>query len=334
MTDQEIEETRQRYLDVLGPLFLPADPVSNDIIRYFASLLRIVGMEDKGWDPYLESRAIIHDLDAILQSELPENKFPDRQLTTWRMGLLMYSHMVEMDAPYEVLTNLLRFRLGKGYSPNPYFMFLKKDEQKRVKRSGIFPKQKIRIIKSLAKEANSVVGDIFDEFYDGELRNAISHADYIITGSEFRVRRGTGAVGAYSVPLAALNQLITKCQIFMGTFFALDSDVRRFWGKRKQTAVAYDLRYKGLMEILVDGNDLMCGFKVHWPNNTESTYRRTEEGIDMVNCMLDFKNAAIECMVGLYARNPGDFSPLVESGESPKYTKIEGTGEIPSWHEG
>src|SRR5215831_2877991 len=151
MTREEIEAIRQSYTESLRPLFFPDDPISNDIVKFFASLLRIVGMEDKGWDPYLESRSTLRDLDSILQLDLPPDKFPDKEVTVWRMGLLMYSHMVEMDAPYEVLTNLLRFRLGKGYSPNPYFMFLTKDQQRRFKRSGIYPKQKIDIIKSLSQ---------------------------------------------------------------------------------------------------------------------------------------------------------------------------------------
>lgn len=48
MTNEEIEVIRQRYIDYLEPLFFPEDPVSNDIVKYFASLLRIVGMEDRG----------------------------------------------------------------------------------------------------------------------------------------------------------------------------------------------------------------------------------------------------------------------------------------------
>ncbi len=129
MTDDELEATRERYYQALKPLFLPDDPVSNDIVRYFASLLRIVGMEDKGWDPYIESRGTLEDLNAILQSEHAETIFENKDFTTWRMGLLMYSHIVEMDAPYEVITNLLRFQLGKGYSPNPYYMFFNNKEK-------------------------------------------------------------------------------------------------------------------------------------------------------------------------------------------------------------
>ncbi len=332
MTEDEIEKTRHRYIGALRPLFLPEDPTGNDIVKYFASLLRIVGMEDKGWDPYLESRGILEDINAILQSEHSGTIFPDKDFTMWRMGLLMYSHIVEMDAPYEVLTNLLRFRLGKGYSPNPYYMFSNSKEKKRFKRSGIYPIQKIKIIKMLSEEAGVPVGDIFDEFYDGNLRNSISHSDYILTEKQFRVRNGTGSVGAYSISLERLNELITKAKLFISTFFGLDNAAREVWGGKKHQAIPYDPVYKGLIEILVDDDDLMCGFKVHWPNNSESVYRRTQEGIDMINCMLDMENSTIEFMVGLYARQPGSFSPLVEKDGVPIYTEIEGTGTIPEWN--
>lgn len=331
MTEDEIEQTRERYYQALKPLFLPDDPVSNDIIRYFASLLRIVGMEDKGWDPYIESRGTLEDLNAILQTEHAESIFDDKDFTMWRMGLLMYSHIVEMDAPYEVITNLLRFQLGKGYNPNPYYMFFNSKEKKQFTRSGIYPKQKIRIIKKLSKEAKNPIGDIFDEFYDGDLRNAISHSDYILTEDQFRVRNGTGSVGAYSIGLERLNEIITKAKLFISTFFGLDRAARKIWGEKKGQAIPYDSVYKGFMEVLADDEGLMCGFKVHWPNNSESTYRRTQDGIDMTNCMLDFNNSNIELMVGLYARQPGEFSPLVEVDGIPVYTGLDDGGEIPEW---
>ena len=51
MTEDEIEEVRQDYKDRLKPLFFPDDPAGNDIVNYFASLLRVVGMEDAGGIP-------------------------------------------------------------------------------------------------------------------------------------------------------------------------------------------------------------------------------------------------------------------------------------------
>lgn len=332
MTDDEIEATRQQYIDILKPLFLPDDPVSGDIIKYFASLLRIVGMEDKGHDPYLESRSILEDLNSIMQMDLPEDSFADQGMTIWRMGLLMYSQIVEMDAPYEVLTNLLRFQLGKGYSPNPYYIFFNSKQKKKFKNNGlIYPKQKIEIITKLSTEAGFSIGIIFDDFYSGWLRNSISHADFILTEQEFRSRSGKGMFSARCISLTELNTIITKAKIFVSTFFSLEAAARKYWGAHKDKAIPYDPHYKGLMEILVDDDDLMCGFRVHWPNGSESTYRRTEEGIDMTNCMPDFDNATIEFMVGLYAADPGEFSPLVGKDSVPQYSKLEGSGEIPKW---
>ena len=73
--EERTEEIRSRYISLLTPLFFPDDPAGHDIVRYFASLLRIVGMEDKGWDPYVESRAVLEDLNALMQLDLPEDKF-------------------------------------------------------------------------------------------------------------------------------------------------------------------------------------------------------------------------------------------------------------------
>jgi len=332
MTEQTIEGIRQRYIDGLKPLFLPDDPVSNDIVRYFASLLRIVGMEDHGWDPYLESRAGLEDLNSILKMDLPDECFSNKQLTQWRMGLLLYSHIVEMDAPYEVITNLLRFRMGKGYSPNPFYMFLKTKEKNNTRRAPLSPLRKIKIIRSLASDAKLSIAEIFDDFYDNRLRNAIVHSDYILTAEEFRCRSGTGSVGAFTIPLDTLNMMITKSKIFISSFFYLDIAARKCWGVKKHQSVPYDPQYKGILEVIVDDADLMCGFKIHWPNNSESVYKRTSGGVDMTNCMLDFANANIQFNVGSYARNPGTFSPLVESGGEPIYTKLECTGETPVWN--
>lgn len=226
---------------------------------------------------------------------------------------------------------MLRFRLGKGYSPNPYYIFLSDKEKKRYKKSRISPKRKIEILRQLGKDAGIRVAELFDEFYDSDLRNAISHSDFILTPESFHCRGGSGAWRAFSLPLERVNEIITKAKVFVGTFFGLDREARRIWGTHKHRAIPYDATYKGLMEVLVGEDDLLCGFKVHWPNNSESVYRRATDGIEMTNCMLDLENATIQLMVGLYARKPGAFSPLVEEMQSPVYTAIEGTGQIPAW---
>lgn len=329
MTPDEIEETRERYYQAFRPLFFPELPFRHDVISYLASILRIVGMEDGGWDPFVESRATLENINHIMQMDLPEDRFPDAELTRWRMGLLMYSHMVEMDAPYEVITNLLRFHLGYGYSPNPYFKFLTADEQKNFARRGIYPSGKIKIIKQLSDELGSPVGAIFDEFYRSKLRNAISHSDYIFTDTEFRVRSGTGAWAAYSIPLAQLGETITRTKVFYSTFFGIERAARKGWADVAGRVLPYDLPLKGLLEFLTEGG-LLSGFRVHWPNGSDSVYRRTDDGIEMSNCHVTLDDKGVALMIGRKAQRRSLFSPLVEFGEAPRYTNRE-NGQQLSW---
>lgn len=329
--DAVFRAKREDYIKRLKPVFLPADPVKNDIICYFASLLRVLGIEDGGWDPYAESRGVLNDINAFFKVELPKEHFREPDKTPWRLGLLLYSHIVEMDAPYEVLTNLLRFQLGKGYSPNPFFALLTEKEQRSYARRGISTGRKIEIIKLLSSELDFDVGGIFDEFYDNQLRNAIAHSDYIIADDDFRCRGGLSGMKAFCLPYEELDRRLLAAKAFIAAFFQVELLARQVWGQHKQKPIPYDPRYKGLMEVLVDDRDVLCGFKVHWPNNSESMYRRTETGIEMINCMLSLKHATLELMVGLYATKPGPFSPLVEHDRVPVYTKLEGHEALPAW---
>ena len=330
-SSNQFEARRDQYIELLKPLFLPEGPFNDDIIRYFASLLRVLGLEDGGWDPYAESRAMLNDINGFFEVELPEEIFPQPDQTSWRLGLLLYSHIVEMDAPYEVIANLLRFQLGKGYSPNPFFLSLSDFQNNSFRKGNFSTVRKIEFIKQLSQSAGLEVGTIFDDFYNSRLRNAISHSDYILTEYDLRCRGGISGIRAFKIPYAELEVIVMSAKAFIAAYFSVEQLARQVWGTNKQKAIPYDPRYKGLMEILVDDQDLMCGFRVHWPNNSESTYRRTRDGIDMANCYLDLKNATVNLYVDLYARKPGQFSPLVEQGANPVYTKLEGCDEPPVW---
>ena len=326
------DEEREKYIEILRPLFLPDDPVSHDIINYFASLLRVFGEEDGGWDPYAESRATIEDLNSFFKIDLPEDRFPDSNATHLRIGLLLYGHVVEMDAPYEVLANLLRFRLGQGYSPNAFLEFLSDKEKKSFRKRGLSTVRKIQIIKDLSAEAGlPEIGGIFDDFYDNHLRNAVGHSDFILADNDFRCRGNLSGTKAFRIPYGKLDEIICSAKAFIAAFFQMEFTARQIWGSKKHQALPYDPDYKGLMEVLVDVQDVMCGFRVHWPNGSNSTYRRTEDGTEMINCHLDPNGKTIALFVGRYAQEASDFSPLVERNAEPVYSNLEGCDVIPAW---
>ena len=162
------------------------------------------------------------------------------------------------------------------------------------------------------------------------MRNAISHSDFIFTEDGFRCRDGYWT-NSFAITFEELNEIITKAKVFIGTFFGLEQEARRHWGTYAGKGMPYDLDLKGILEVLVDDEGLMNGFKVHWPNTTESIYRRTKSGVEMTNCSLEFKSANIQFFVGSYARQRGAFSPLVEVDASPVYTPIAGTDSELTW---
>ncbi|PTQ66974.1 hypothetical protein [Celeribacter persicus] len=217
------------------------------------------------------------------------------------------------------------------YSPNPYSEYLSKREQKAFKKRGVPTGRKIEIIKTLSEEAGLGVGSIFDEFYNSQLRNAISHSDYILTENGFRCRGGISGNKGFEISFEELDRILLSAKAFVAAFFSIEQSARRVWGDQAGRAIPYDAHYKGMMEVLADREGLMCGFRVHWPNGTDSTYRRTEDGIDMVNCMLSAPHKTVDLMVGMYARNPGAFSPLVEKDGLPVYTNREGNVAPLEW---
>ena len=131
-----------------------------------------------------------------------------------------------------------------------------------------------------------------------------------LTDEDFRSRgRGSGR-NALRIPYEQLDSMLTAAQAFIAAYFHVEFVARQIWGCKKRQAVPYDPHYKALMEILVDIRDLMCGFRVHWPNGSQSTYRR-DNGIEMTNCLVSLEPAATELVVGRHAKSPLNLAPLL-----------------------
>lgn len=327
---QRVNDKQSEYIAVLKPLFFPRDLHDGNILEYFASLLRVVGMEDAGWDPHAESRGLIGDMETLLSCQLSSSLFPDTSATRWRIALLLYLHVVEMDGPYEVLANLLRIQTQQGYSPYPFLKLVTKDGRKQLESKPVFVSDKIDTIAEHASKFDHPIRALFDDVYSSQLRNAVAHSDFILANEGLRCRGRPPALRSLRVAYADLLEYIASALGFARSFFYLEQSARSYWGSRRDV-LPYDTRYKGLLETLVDERGCMCGFAVHWPNASVSTYRRTAAGVQMVNCAADIEAGAITFQVGMCPQNPGSFSPLVEAGSQPTYSVLFRGGGHPSW---
>lgn len=339
--DTQAEESRFRhYADILNPLFY--DEAYNEVHRMFewvCTLVRVVGLQDTGWDSYTESIALLQDFRRLQSIELPADEFPQPINTQVRLALFSYAHLIEMSMPYDLLANLLRLKLGKSYVMQPLAHLNERSGGKNGKPLRVRPAtplKKIAHIKLLASQAGMPeVGAALEGIYDPIIRNAIFHSDYALHDGTIRLLSGYWLSKRQGVktPLISFDELAEVTN----EGFAFHSALLSLWNRQKQLfqdfrrkILPFDDHYKAVIEFTFD-DTVLDGFRTYWPNGMVGTYRRHADGrSDGLN--LTFKpDGSIDFFVGLYAQKPGSFSPLVEANSEPAYATIPDSEFHPYW---
>lgn len=324
----------QRYVKILEPLFEPSQDNNVDVetlFRYVCCLVRAGGIEAPDSDPILESTALIDDIRALSALSLDPETFKHPERTRGRLALISYAHVTEADFFYRMLASLAKVRAGQKYDMGPF-----SDLWRQRGRRSIPPavSAKIRRVNELSSKVGVDTQSSVEEFYFKDIRNAVFHADYALTDTEF-VMRGGGlhkVKAGYltpAVPFEELSEIIFNTFEFYRAIMALHHRARRQLGEFKDKILPYDPHYKGLLELLFE-DDLVAGFRTYWPNGSRSEFSRTRDGSHAINVLFE-RDGSINFMVNLYARHPGRFSPLVEHDASPVYTPAPGRTTAPHW---
>jgi len=168
---------------ILDDLFARARDA--DEFEYASALLRVRGMEDFGWDPLEETTALFNDLASLL--EAPLNDY-----ARLRLGLLLYSHLTEVDAMYEMLANLVEITGGERYTMDPFRDLCGPANRRRYAQNPPSAKRVVERLKdrSAARGSEELV-ELLDWFFNDAVRNAFFHSDYILYRDEFRSREAT-----------------------------------------------------------------------------------------------------------------------------------------------
>jgi hypothetical protein len=200
------------------------------------------------------------------------------------------------------------------------------------------PRKKLDRIRELAENARLAdVSSAFESIYDRGIRNAVYHSDYTLSNNEFRLLSDFHASKkkGYSTPVIEwdeLSELFTNTFAFHTALFSLYERCRKSFGDFRDAFIPYDGYYKGVLQLVFDGEQRVVGFRVYWPNGTLGQHSRTKHGSIGVNTRFD-SDGSVNFMVGLYASNRSAFSPLVEAGQDPVYPEIPGTTCRPYWPE-
>jgi hypothetical protein len=191
----------------LDALFARAKQV--DEFEYACALLRIRGMEEPGWDPLAETQVLASDLVGLGQAPLHPH-------TKARLGLLLYCHLTEADAVYEILENMLRTVDGDRASAWPFEHL----------RRGNIPPSAARVVGDLMEHARRSrrrkLVEIIEWEFNSKIRNAFFHSDYILHRDEFRSRAAffdqPNGTYAPSLTLEQLEDQINRGLLFFQVF--------------------------------------------------------------------------------------------------------------------
>ena len=337
ITVSEFESLIDRYCGILAPLFY----LRGDRFDHIIAILRATAYENAGWDALKESFRILDELYYLASAELDSEYFSEPDVTRLRLGLLEYCHLVEMNAPYEIIANLCGVHLGMPVRFNPFESSSGKKKARKARPKSSkppTPTQKIQQIKLLTTKIGLPdVGAAFDDFYRSGIRNSVSHSDFIIFGDEFRMRgqtvlsEDTPPVKTSVIRISRLYELLNNARAFYRAFVRVEKGARLEIGKHKGKGFRYDSNYKGILEILADEQGYLCGAVIHWPNSTESSYQRTPAGSRPLNLIpLD---GNYETFVGSTYAEHDEFSPLVKLGEPPTYSPLKSSGQPLKWSE-
>ena len=204
---------------------------AKDEFEFACTLMRVRGMEDLGWDPFVETHQLVTDLMTLLGAPLVA-------YTKVRLGLLLYSHLTEVGSMYEILANLTRVIAGERYAIDPFFDHYPRNRQGEPQ--FLSTPGKVRALKEMLNATGQpALVEVLDWFFNASVRNAFAHADYTLHEESFRARSERfelGGIQTPELPLTVLADLLNRALAFYGEFMREHDEQRGCYQANKVIA--------------------------------------------------------------------------------------------------
>lgn len=228
-----------------------------DEFEFGCTLLRIRGIEEAGWDPFVETYRLVEDLMGMIKAPL----IPHSRVRLW---LLLYSHLTEVGAVYDMLANLTRVLRGERYVMDPFLDHYPRN--KKGEALWLSTPGKVRAVQSMLEDAGYAgLVEVLDWFFYPPVRNAFAHADYTLYEDKFRTRLGLFEVGGIrtpELPLETLGNLVNRALGFYGAFIDEYEEQRGGYTENKTLTGRIGPGEQPMpVELLADAEQGLYGFR-------------------------------------------------------------------------
>jgi hypothetical protein len=173
-------------------------------LHFATSLIpEIRGMQGDGWSTAEDAKAAYDQYSVLLDSMKKDD------VTRVRVALAFYLQLAEGAGFYEIPKKMMLTIEGKGNNIYPFQHLVKKHRRTGVK---IAPNAN-SILKDLMGHAYELglheLSDVFKDAFDGDVRNAIAHSDYILAKDGMRLRKRNGG-DPYVIPWPKFNEILDR----------------------------------------------------------------------------------------------------------------------------
>lgn len=177
------------------------------------------GLQDAGWATPETANQVFAELRALMAEPLPLS------VAQFRVVLMLYCQLAEAGGAYETLTNIMRV-----VSSKPYVMWPFKDLVRvNKKQQRIIGPNANAVFRNLAATAKSIglsgLSSLLENAFKDDIRNGISHCDYIISADGLRLRNRNGG-HAKCVGFPELEQALS-CGVFFFQLFITYNQMSR-----------------------------------------------------------------------------------------------------------
>lgn len=271
------------YIEYLVSLFNRAQKA--DFLEFIYTILRVEGMSQGHWDPMIEVSEAIDDFNVLLVKCAKKREYK-RQL---RLALLMYCHAVEMSAPYDILTNLLAC-IDKSYYKISPFQHLRKEKKGSLFQAPVSTSSKVKEIRKLALEiGEDRLDEIFEDIYNKDIRNAFDHSDYCLSNESFHI---VGSGPGFLIPIDDILVLVNRALSFYSAFFNVYYSYKRgFYSSDEKRRLCKLPNYE-VFELLINKEEGLYGFHVHFSNGQKATFERHKE--EVITDNISFSSGGVD----------------------------------------
>lgn len=262
-------EKAQYYADTLHDLYMKA--LKLNPFEVLCTLLRVDAAEDLDWEFYEDSRKAFEEgegLENIQMSSKSEN----------RGEMTLYCHRVEMTAPHEMLSNILRTISHKDYLVKPFGCLGRPTSGLAFSWVGPTALERFNELKRQAVEAGEIkFSKCIDQIFDERLRRAITNSEYEVKDGFFK---WTDEGKPQEKSKESVDETILNCLAFYSAFLVNHNHFKMMFREMPRFHKWPDYQ---VLEILSHEETGLYGFVIHFSNGTRSEFSHSEEGITSNN---------------------------------------------------